>query len=327
MKLNCFITFFFLIFVVKTYSQQNLVPNPSFEIYDTCPNTSGQINYAVNWSSYANSPDYFNVCADTSSLFSIPYSGFGYQYPHTGNAYCGFYAYGNPTPHDYREILGVTLITPLMIGTKYYISFFVNLSYGYLAHQNFFPTRTKANKIGVRFSTIPHSIYNPAPVNNFAHIYTDSIITDTLNWVIIKGEFTADSAYRYLSVGNFFDDAHTDTLMFPTNFGSLGAYYFVDDVCVSTDSSYSLNWWTGITAFKNEDNLIVYPNPSCGRIFINIMGVHKQSITIRDIYGRELSESEIHITNNYIDFTNSGIYFITINNSNSTYTKKIIINK
>ncbi len=70
--------------------QVNLVPNPSFEQYVTCPNGQAQIHYSTGWLNFSYSPDYFNSC---SSNFSIPYNMGGYQYPATGNAYSGIYTY------------------------------------------------------------------------------------------------------------------------------------------------------------------------------------------------------------------------------------------
>ena len=50
--------------VICSYAQ-NLVPNPSFEIFITCPNTFGQIGLAIPWfqsNTIASSSDYYNSC-------------------------------------------------------------------------------------------------------------------------------------------------------------------------------------------------------------------------------------------------------------------------
>jgi hypothetical protein len=62
-----FILLLAIVFVIKAYGQVNLVPNPSFEIYSTCPdNISGtqddQVSKATGWSSWIKTPDYYNVC-------------------------------------------------------------------------------------------------------------------------------------------------------------------------------------------------------------------------------------------------------------------------
>src|SRR5271157_5345469 len=99
-------TFLHLSFIILQFTfcnlnslhAQNLVPNPSFEQYDTCPNSSGQINYAKYWfQGGPGNPDYFNICSSTlpypGNQFSVPQNAWGYQFAYEGNAYCGEYSY------------------------------------------------------------------------------------------------------------------------------------------------------------------------------------------------------------------------------------------
>ena len=72
--------------------------------------------------------------------------------------------------------------------------------------------------------------------NNQAAIYTEQVISDTQNWVLVSGWFIADAAYEYIVIGNFFDDAHT-TVETITTLGHGGSYCYIDDVCVSADST------------------------------------------------------------------------------------------
>src|SRR6185295_11530904 len=95
MRRECF-RFIFLLFSIplirieQSFSQ-NLVPNPSFENYSTCPNDLKQIYFAFPWfqpNTYLNAVDYFNSCTSNSSI-DIPNNWAGYQCPHTGLAYSG----------------------------------------------------------------------------------------------------------------------------------------------------------------------------------------------------------------------------------------------
>lgn len=117
------------------------------------------------------------------------------------------------------------------------------------------------NKLGILFSTIDYGIFYPSPVNNYAQVYTDSIITDTLSWVPIRGSFIADSNYSFITIGSFFTDAFVDSLQI---LGTLcRAYYYVDDICVSTDSAYCYNYvYTAINESTNPFDISVYPNPA-----------------------------------------------------------------
>src|SRR4051812_721199 len=98
---------------------QNLVPNPSFEVYDTCPDYMSQINRAVGWWAVRMTPDYFNACSSTI-YSSVPTNGFGHTMPASGNAYAGFIGYWQNNTILAPECFAAQLLSPLIIGTKYY---------------------------------------------------------------------------------------------------------------------------------------------------------------------------------------------------------------
>ncbi|MDO9187033.1 MAG: hypothetical protein Q7W13_13545 [Bacteroidia bacterium] len=94
-KLLLFFLFIFSFIFCKvhhTYAQTNLVPNPSFEQYSSCPSTECGISLATGWYSAGYTPDYFNGCA--SWPFGAPQNAAGYQYPASGNAYALVGTYG-----------------------------------------------------------------------------------------------------------------------------------------------------------------------------------------------------------------------------------------
>jgi hypothetical protein len=293
-----------LILISRLGYGQNLVPNPSFEVKDSCPSGFNQIGDAVGWFIARETPDYFNTCATYPGV-SIPSNNFGYQYPASGNAYAGFYA--KDLNIEYREFLGARLITPLQIGTKYFVSFKVNLSWV-----------CGVNKIGALFSTVQYSYATPALICNCAHIYTDSIITDTLNWIRIKGSFIADSSYTYINIGNLFDDSHTDSIQL--QFSNCVSYYYIDDVCVSNDAAYSYNYtYLGINNVNADESFEYYPNPATD--FITVKGDEKQigEFQLYNLVGCLLRTYKVESQPaNTIDISDlpSGMYIL------STYLKK-----
>ena len=214
---------------------QNLVPNPSFELTDTCPYTIGfqEGDRPLYWLSWLQSPEYFHGCA-TNALVSVPQNGWGFQNAWDGNTYVGMLAYS--MGDDFREYVGCVLAEPLVVGQQYHVSMRANLA----INGNTWPSRVACDRLGMLFTIQPNE-WNEIPgpdfgFRNFAHVYSDEIVPDTGNWTLISGRFIADSAYRYLVIGNFFDDSHTDTLNLTVG-PTPGAYYYVDSVSVSPEST------------------------------------------------------------------------------------------
>jgi hypothetical protein len=316
------IHFFLLLFAIQSYGQINLVPNPSFEDTILCPTFIGDITPANHWLNFGGSADYFNSC--NHDILSVPNTVFGYQFPHTGNAFAGLITYvwqQAPGWPDYREFIGVELIQPLVISQKYYFSFYFNLA-GYLPGYQYIA----ANKIGLKFSTTTFSLNQPPALTNSASFFTDTILKDTLNWVRLSGSFVADSAYSHLILGNFFDAFHTDTAIFGgPPFGGSSAYYFIDDICVTTDSMYN-NSWTSIDKVSNDLEVKIFTDPALQLIsirsssiiseirIINVLGV----ICKIDLCNSQSWEIET-------DFFSNGNYVIQVQTKQGTYSKLINI--
>jgi hypothetical protein len=294
------------------------VPNPSFEIYDTCPNGfSSPINNAAGWNVYKGTPDYYNSCSPDTNLisYSVPSNWLGFQYARTGNGYGGLITFYQLVQNG-REYIGIELTQPLIIGTRYYGSFYISRTYMNNANRY----TISNNKMGMRLTTSDYSLSSPEPTNNYAQIYTDSIITDTLDWVRISGSFIADSSYRYLSIGNFFNDSLTSYVTVDSI--AAGAYYYIDDVYLSDleDSSSST---TDIyqTHFVN-----VSPNPFQGTLDFETGDNGISEIILYDIFGRNLVQQKF--TTSIIlntDQFSQGIYFYKFKNENGIIRKGKIV--
>lgn len=319
---------FSLFFCKYLQAQQNLVSNPSFEQYTSCPDALCQIHRSTGWSSWGYSPDYYNSCAAPYpiSRVSIPRNDFGYQYPFSGNAYAGFYAFEPIVGPDIREYISAQLISPLIVNTKYYLRFRVSLSD---------ISSVAVNKIGVLFSTVSFFIDSTSACTNtitsmiprnFAHSYSNSVITDTTNWTMVFGSFIADSAYQYLSIGNHFTDINVVSLPSNTQSACCYAYYYLDDVYVGTDSLTAV----GIAKNEIENNIIIYPNPASDEIRITLLNNGDNNIVrIYDILGVIVEEEKISAADNLISLQNlkAGIYFVSVRIKNEIATRKLIITK
>lgn len=330
--MKLFLTIIFFLLTKLLFAQVNLVPNPSFEEYDTCPNDHNQVHYAVGWSSYgAAAGDYYNTCYTYSGGInvSVPNNFVGFQYPYEGRAYCGFYTYVVGTGHtNYREYISTELISPLIIGEKYFVSIEINCP------DNYFFNYGASNNIGVLFTTHSYQYYDPdTTVRNFAQINTNSIITDTVNWTTISGNFIADSAYNFINIGNFYSDKLTtyySTNGNPWNF----AYYYVDMVCVSADSLTCNRESIIVNNYSIKNNKInIFPNPATNRITIEYSLANKGSFELYDVFGAKRKESSLDNGTNTasieLNELNSGLYFYCIcdKNKNIIKTGRLTIQK
>jgi hypothetical protein len=229
-----------LLLMLCTYfplkAQMNLVPNSSFEDVAFCPNGLGQINLANYWNNHGITPDLFCQCSPSG--VNVPDNVLNYQFANSNYCMAGLITFiraNGPSGPDAREYIGSELIQPLVIGTKYYFSCYINYAFNQT-------NNVASNKFGMKLLTnILDTSANIILTDNEPMVFSDSIITDTLSWVKIQGSFLADSAYVYIALGNFFVDNQTDTTSFGPFPYPYQSYYFLDDICLSTDSAYCDN--------------------------------------------------------------------------------------
>ena len=219
---SCILFFAGLLFFNRVIlAQTELVPNGGFESYGTCPVGFSEFDgYVSSWyNPNTASPDYMNACANPFPA-GVPVNGIGYQVPHGGNAYAGMYALPGTF---FREFIQVQLVSPLVAGITYNFSMYVVL------HNK---SNTAVDDIGAYFSaTAPTAagtgMLAGAPLPQISNP-AGSVITDTLNWTLISGTYTASGGEDYLTLGHLKPDASTIYQSLPTE--TIGAYYYYDDV-------------------------------------------------------------------------------------------------
>jgi gliding motility-associated-like protein len=238
---------------------QNLVLNPSFEVYTVCPLGPGidSLNYVTtvnpgptNWSNpTVATSDYFNVCSTLpfplpgiTPPVAVPTNAIGSQQPHTGNAYCGFFAFeGFSASSDdgWREYMQGRFSSPLVVGQQYCVSFWVSLGDG---------CSSGVNGLQAYLSTtiVRDSISTALPFT--PQVLSPLIVTDRVNWVKVSQTITATAAYQFITIGNF-RPTGTCTIQaatgpttpstggLPISAAALGGYYYLDDVSVTAVGS------------------------------------------------------------------------------------------
>ena len=308
-----------------SYAQINLVPNGNLEDTVLCPSTLDQIEACAGCLKFRSSPDYFNACAPNGSV-SVPVTPFGYQPAHSGYGMMGVTTY-DITTLNYREHVGFQLLQPLSTGLKYFFSCYINCNG---TTSNSF--NMASDKFGVRFSNTQYSLTNPSPVTNSSVILSDTMVTNNMGWYRITGSFIPTQAYQYIIIGNFFDDGNTNTLIQGIN--PVVAYYYVDDICLSSDSIFC-SLFTDISNNESETNFFSnYDVPSQSIIikFIN-NNYAINRVSVYDLLGRNkinvTPSNSINSSGYSIPYKNAetGIYILeVILKNNLKVSKKIFVN-
>jgi hypothetical protein len=130
-----------------------------------------------------------------------------------------------------RDYLQGRLSRILSAGKSYCITFYVNFEGVYsstgcgyaIDHIGAYLDNGAIDLDTGVFCGIPHPTIIP-------QVYATSIITDTVNWTKIQGSFIATGSERFITMGNFFDNAHTNSIVYPGH--TAFSWYLVDDVSV-----------------------------------------------------------------------------------------------
>ena len=206
-----FIVLFTFLYTTLALNAQNLVPNPSFEIYTICPTnyTDESVHELIpGWQiPTRGSSDYFNSCALIS--VNVPENFMGNCFARDGQAYAGFILLEEP-PIDsvfkkasYREYIQAELIQPLKHNNLYCVKFY----YAIATNSTY-----AINRLGVYFSKKKIRDRFSAGVLNFKpqiQIDTLKINSDREYWFLEADTFRAQGGEKYITIGNFYDDNHT----------------------------------------------------------------------------------------------------------------------
>ncbi|MCB0695742.1 MAG: gliding motility-associated C-terminal domain-containing protein [Chitinophagaceae bacterium] len=249
---------------------QNLVPNPSFETYKTCPNNISGLEYSPGYVSFptvqgwvnpmsSGSADYFNTCATQSSYVSIPGNAFGYQLPRTGNAYIGMIAWegsnqGGNMVNVFAEYVQCKLNQPMVAGTSYCVTFYVNngvspATYNYVG----------IDKIGVNFSATKatQSTGFTMALANSVISQPGKFLSDTSGWIRINAIYKATGGEEWMTMGWFNNGSAPNFLpvqpQVPNPRDNYRCYLFIDDVSVEKMSTVD-------TLFTSQDSIACTPD-------------------------------------------------------------------
>nr|MDQ3016054.1 hypothetical protein [Bacteroidota bacterium] len=214
--------FFFLVLLgfATTLPAQNIIPNPDFEFYTSCPTGFGQGGPlpSTPWQSgSAGTADYFHECANPAFV-GVPINFFGNQAAHSGAAYAGLFARYNQ--FEYREYLQSPLTEPMDPNFSYLVTLYVSLADNYCGITN----------LGIYFSATPPNWGGITPIPVTPQILFPQLINETQDWVLLTYCYIPTGGEQWITIGNFNDDL--ETVLDPLCQGPPSSYYYVDDVFV-----------------------------------------------------------------------------------------------
>jgi len=254
-------TFILLFFLALRCIGQNLVPDPGFNIRTTIDSCYSPLDTGIsnaNLLSFYRTPKILHHWSSptyaTSGIINSSCSGafinLNPQTPLSGNniGYIRIYNYANnpafpSTFANSRSYLQTELKDSLKKGVSYHLSFYVSYT---LYTQNTSPYKEYAtsSSIGAHFSNQRITKFNVQPrddstvLNYTPHIvnHPDSFSTDTSKWYEICGTYIAKGGEKWLTLGNFYDDANTLLNTFrqaqPNSAIHVTSHYYVDSVTV-----------------------------------------------------------------------------------------------
>jgi hypothetical protein len=237
-----------IIIIFKGYAQ-NLIANPSFEIYDTCPFGFGDFDKLDDWFTPSNnSSESFNECFSTDYL-----NYFEYKEASNGTSFVGLsfvtYDFSSSELVQSFEYIGGTLNQELEIGEKYCFTIDISTSR---------KVKYLVKNLNIAFDS--DSLFSNYPnliAPDIVFDISNDYLIDSLKWKSLDYKFTATGTERYIYIGFLdtitdliFIDAHPDSV-----FGVYhNAYYFIDNVTLTKCLP------------PLEYDFVIYPNPSNGGV-------------------------------------------------------------
>lgn len=307
-----------------TSQSQNLVPNPSFEEYLECPQSTGELQQqVVDWYSWNLSPDYFNQCNNLGlGSAGVPNNAWGFQSPVDGVAYSGVITYAQFIDNE-REYMAAPLLDTLTIGELYYLRFYASMFDGAAKEDRW----CAVSNIGMRLFKDPvyDEQFNTLEPDNFAHLNYSQILGDYENWTLIEGWFTANQAYNWVAIGNFFTDSNTEILILNENDYCAGIIY-IENICIALSPKECDMSLSSSTHF-DQNVPVAYPNPAADEVRLKNHSGDIETVHLIDVHGRLIKTWVVSQIEQILDVStvSRGIYMLRISSSNKISNLKLLL--
>ncbi len=316
------------------HSQINLVPNQSFEDTIKCINSNDEFDgYVADWkgqNGWGGLSYFTSQCPDAFSVGAgVPSNAGGFQYAHTGVSYAGIYTYACDTcvqdyPSDtsyynFRNYIEAKLNSTLITTTKYYVTFYVSLGNVF----NFACSDIGAylSDSALKFDTTTKNVVKDYIIPQITNNPITNPLTDTLNWMKVTGTYIANGGEQYIIIGNFKNDTNSNIQYLGQRTPQgIGAYYYIDDVFVTTDSALA-----GASELKVENEKVkVFPNPASTMLNVEIQNNSEQdNFCLYNELGQLVECTRMNNNFNTVSVSNlpSDLYYYRITDENGRLVK------
>lgn len=302
---------------------QNLVPNSSFETQTACPPNLTYLYYAQPWfqpgtyfgtTTNSCSSDIFSTCAGSGPFGAgVPTNFWGSQTARTGTSYSGIGVWF--TAAESREYIEVPLISPLVAGNNYTVSYYISLSdSSNYAITNLGAYFSQDSLLDTTYYVI--SYITPQVINNVSNI-----LTDKSSWTLVTGNYLATGGEQYMTIGNFQTNASSNyQYLYPSNWNR--AYYYIDDISVIYNASI------GITENNQNDEFTLHSDFTTEQLLIHYKSNNKDEtkVQILNVFGQTVYDGFINSGNSTINLSSlkAGVYFFAASTDTTRVVKKFV---
>lgn len=284
----------------NSYTQQNLVLNPTIEDVKRIPNTLGEyLDYYYSETSQSNvinwwipfidtignnwTTDIYSLLSESNCYCFAPNNRLGFQFPKSGNNYLGLCMIGwNANLNSYDnmnlDFAAGKFSEPLQKDSLY--EFFC-----YMSKADLSPFSTNAFDVVITYDTI----LNVTNLADFGYkIYSEEeIFRDSINWVQVKACFKAKGGEKGFAIGNFHQSSEILKDHLP-NIGDWSSvdYRFFDDFSLKACLTCCPD------QFPFEEHLKVSSNPgsSSAPIALEVFAKGPTKVRVFDAMGRVVFE-------------------------------------
>jgi hypothetical protein len=297
------ITLLLLLLSATSWSQENLVLNPSFE--DTASMTYGYPFVVTSnwWSANGSDADYFSpfeeeLPSGSGQVHAVPFDDLGYQVAQDGQAYCGLVIY--ESTGETKEYVQGFLSSPLIDGEEYCVSIWISLADSSSLRSCDFQVAFSEENVN------NGDIVGALDLQSWVDFDISSI--DTSSWTLFESSYTAFGGESFIYLGSNTPSVEmTCAEAYSQSWLWNAAYVLLDNVSVKLTENCSVNMTE-----VSENVFNVFPNPGIDVIHVSGFNRAKTSWAIYNSLGLEVLKGVLNKDNSQIALNQiaEGVYLI-----------------